>query len=708
MRRHLKGGNTDLKTGRSYSFLILFLILSQNISAQIPINGFCEYNSYQVPSGYEHCLPVDINSDSFSEIILYSSSKKKIAIVSGLITRNKLLIKEYSLPFEISKLEPLKNKGMYVFSSRQNRLLGLLKIFGDEKPKVISKLEFDSFPENINIGDVNNYGVEEFLISGSGFDGISLIYQYKGRLGESKIIGGSSFCFSTFIDLSNNGFYDIVACNLLERSLQFYYNDGEGNFNLMRSLSSDKKFYSINSYDIDNDTFEDLVVSNTGSITILYGDFQSSYKEKVVIPVKHIPEEVLPGDFNQDGLTDLAYVDYTNGTIFIIFGKDGKEFYKEVLYRKTNDLTDVHQINNTLWFLSDDGQLFSIERFNGFTKNVNFVPAVNPTAIQHFDYAEDRVKDICFIDRYKSELNLLISDEEGIPSLYYTMPVASDHEEIIAEVTTSGDNIFYCFTKGSRLLEIIKTNFENETIERKQLYSPGDIQDLKVKRVDSTLTNIFITYNNTNRLFLGKFEYRELSVTFKQYPSVDRNVLNSELIAAEEPIIYYWKEYSDTLYYKKAVIKTGPNEYENIIHLPKPDSIVFSSISSDLQNNGPTNVISILRSGKSDFTLVSDYWKPDFTYSLIFPEWLNIKEENQLFFSFINSGIKNNLVVYSPEQKSLSKIDLSNTSKRLNFTKLIDSVDAADYFIGSIFPGKYHFVFSNKREGCISLIQLKK
>ncbi|MEE9450934.1 MAG: VCBS repeat-containing protein [Ignavibacteriaceae bacterium] len=708
MRRHLKGGNTDLKTGRNYSFLILFLILPQNISAQIPINGFCEYNSYQVPSGYEHCLPVDINSDSYSEIILYSSSKKKIAIVSGLMSRNNLLIKEYPLLFEISQLEPLKNKDRYVFSSRQNRLMGLLKISGDEKPNIISKLDFDSFPENVDVGDVNNYGVEEFLISGSGFDGISLIYQYKGRLGESKIVGGSSFCFSTLIDLSNDGFYDIVTCNLLESSLQFYYNDGEGNFNLMRSLPSDKKFYGINSYDVDNDTFEDLVVSNSGSITILYGDFQSSYKEKVVIKVKHIPEEVLPGDFNQDGFTDLAYVDYTNGALSVIFGNDGREFYKEVLYRKKDGLTDVHQSNNALWFLSDDGQLFSIERFDGFTKNVNFVPAVNPTAIQHFDNAEDGVTDICFIDSYKSELNLLIRDETGIPSLYYTIPVSSDHKEIIADVTTSEVNIFYCFTKGSRLLEIIKTDFENEIIERKQLYSPGDIRDLKVKRVDSTSTNIFITYNNNNRFVLGKFEYRDLSVTFKEYPFVDRNVLHSELIAAEEPIIYYWKEYSDTLYYKKAVIKTGPNEYDNIISLAKTDSVVFSSISADLVNNGSSDVISVIRTGESNFSLVSDSWMPDVSFPLIFPERLNIKDENQLFFSFINSGSEKNLIVYSPGQKSLGKVDLSNTSKRLNFTKLFDSVDAADYFIESIFPGKYHFVFSNKREGCISLIQLKK
>jgi len=708
MRRHLKGGNTDLKTGRNYSLLILFLILPQNNSAQIPINGFCEYNSYHIPSGYEYCLPVDTNNDSYSEIILYSSSKKKIAVVTGLTDGNNLSVKEFSVPFEISQLEPIKNTDNYVFISRQNRLLGLIQIFGDEKPTIISKLEFDSFPENINLGDVNNYGVEEFLISGSGFEGISLIYQNKEKLRESKIIGSSSFCFSALIDLSNDGYYDIATCNLLERSLQFYYNDGEGNFNLMRSVPSDKKFYSINSYDVDTDNFEDLVVSNSGSITILYGDFQSSYDEKVVIQVEHIPEEVLLGDFNQDGFTDLAYVDYTNGALSVIIGNDGREFYEEVLYRKKAGLTDVHQSNNTLWFLSDDGQLFSIGRFNSFTKSVNFVPAVSPTTIQYFDYSEDGVMDLCFIDSYKSELNLFIRNEKGIPSLYYSMPVSSDHEEIISEVTTSGDNIFYCFTKGDRLIEIIKTNFENETIERKQLYSPGDIQDLKVKRVDSTLANIFVTYNSTNRFVLGKFEYRDLSVTFKLYPSVDRNVLYSELIASEEPIIYYWKEYSDTLFYKKAVIKASPNEYENIIHLPKTDSVVFSSLSADLLNNGSSHVISVVGTNESNFTLVSNYWMPDVSTSLIFPEWLNMKDENQLFFSFINSGTKKNLAVYSPGNKSLSKVVLSNKSKRLNFTKLIDSVDAADYFIESIFPGNYHFVFSNKREGCISIIQLKQ
>ena len=708
MRRHLKGGNTDLKTGKNYSFLILFLILSQNNSAQIPINGFCEYNSYQVPSGYEHSLPTHINNDSDLELILYSSSKKKIAIVSGLMNKNNLLIKEYSLPFEISQLEPLKTKGRYVFSSRKNRLLGLLKIYGDEKPKIISKLEFDSFPENISVGDINNSGIQEFLVSGSGFDGISLIYQNKEELGESKVIGGSSFCFSTLIDLSNDGFNDIVACNLLERSLQFYYNDGEGNFNLMRSLPSDTKFYSIKSYDVDNDTFEDLVISNSGSISIIFGDFQSSYKEKVVLQVEHIPEEVLPGDFNMDGITDIAYVDYTNGTVSLIFGNDGREFYKEVLYRKKYGLTDVHQSNNGLWLLNDDGQLSSIESFDGTVKNVNFIPAVNPGAIQHFDYAEDGVTDICFIDSYTSELNFLIRDKKGIPSLFYNVPVSSDHKEIIAEPTTSGDNIFYCFTKGSMLLEIFKIDFENQTIERKQLYSPGEIQDLKAEQVDSTLINIFITYNNGNRFVLGKFEYRKLSVTFKQYPFVDRNVLHSQLIAAEEPIIYYWKEHFDTLYYKKAVIKTGPNEYKNIIHLPKTDQVVFSSISADLQYNGSSDVISIIGTGEGNFTLVSDYWRPDYTSSLIFSEWLKMKDENQLFFSFTNFGSKKYFTAYSPVQKSLSRADISSKRKGLNFTKLFDSVDAADYFIGNMFSNKHHFVFSNKQEGCISLIQLKQ
>jgi hypothetical protein len=222
------------------------------------------------------------------------------------------------------------------------------------------------------------------------------------------------------------------------------------------------------------------------------------------------------------------------------------------------------------------------------------------------------------------------------------------------------------------------------------------------------LKNIFITYNNANRFVLGKFEYRNLSITFKQYPFIDGNVLHSEIIAADEPVIYYWKEHFDTLYYKKAIIKTGPNEYKNIIHLPKTDSVVFSSLSANLLNDSFLDVISVIGNGEGSFTLVSDYWRPNFSSSLIFPEWLNMKDENQLFFSYINSGSKKYLTAYSPEQKSLSRVNLTRRSKRLSFTKLIDSVDAADYYIGKMFSNKNHFVFSNNREGCISIIQLKQ
>lgn len=707
MRRRSKGGNTDSKTGKSYSFLILFLLLSTNISAQIPINGFCEFNSYQVPTGYDHCLPADINNDSYSEMILYSSIKKKLAIVSNLINKSDLSIQEYSFPFEISKLKQLKNKNRYVFTSRQNRLAGLLNISSDGEIKIISTIDFDSFPENVNVGNINNYGSEEFLISGSGFEGLSFIYQYKGGLGESKIVDGSSFCFSTLIDINNDGYYDIAACNLVERALQFYYNDGDGNFELRRSLPSSKKYYSVSSYDVDNDNFDDLVISNSGSITIMYGDFQSSYKERVTIKVEYIPENVLAGDFNQDGLADIVYMDYTNSALSVIFGSTGRTFYKETLYRKMDDLTDIHQINNELWFVNDNGNLFSITKFKGFKQNVNFVPSVNPNTIQQFDYAEDGIKDICYIDSYKSELDFLIRDKKGIPSTYYAIPVSSDHEEIIIEQTHKGDNIFYCYTTGTGLVEIIKTNFKNNSFERKQLYSPAAIQDLKIEKVDSSLTDILITYNNAHRFVIGKFEYRDLSITFKQYPFVDRNVLQSELIASKEPIIYYWKEYSDSLYYKKAVIKTGPNKYQNIIKVAKTDSVNISSLSTNTLNNSSSEVISILGTGEGNFKLVSDYWTPTNFSSLIFPDWLNIKEENQLSFSFINSGAKKNLAVYLPVNKLVGKIDLFNKGKKLIFTKLIDSIDAADYFIESIFPGKNQIIFSNKQEGCISLIQLK-
>ncbi len=703
MMRHLKGGNTDLKAGKSYSFLILFLFLSINISAQIPINGFCEYNSYQVPAGYDRLYPVYFNGNSNFKILLYSTSQKKLAFVSDLSNKNNVSIKEIPLQYEISNLKQLKNKNRFVFSSRKNRLLGLLNLSDDGELKVISTISFDSFPENLNVGNINNYGAEEFLVSGSGFEGLSFIYQHKGGVGESKIVIGSSFCFSTLLDLNNDGYLDIATCNLLERSLQFYYNDSDGNFELSRSFPSSTKIYGITSGDVDNDEFDDLLISTSNAVTIKYGDFQSSYKSKVNIQLKYTPEKLLTGDFNQDGLTDIAYINYSVGTVSLVFAKSKKTFYEEILYKKLIGLTDLISIGNELWFLHEEGELHSIKKFNGFKKSVNFLPAINPTTVQKFNYTGDDINDLCFIDTFSNQLVFLLRDSKGIPSLYYSVPVSSNHTEIVTDNTT-GDNTLYCYSKGSRLIEIIKTDFDGNYFERKQLYSPEVIQDLKIKKVNDGLTNIFLTYSNDNRFVLGKFEYRTLSITFKQYPFVDRNVLHSEIITGKEPLIYYWKEFRDTLYFKKVIIKTGPNEYDNLAMLPMEDSLFFSSFSADMFNNKTLEVFSIIENGRKNFHIVSGYWK--YFFPLVFPKWLNMEDENQVFFKLLNVGTSKYLSVYLPKEKSLIKFDLLNKDYKRKFTKIIDSFDAADYFAARIFSDNYQIVYSNKSKGCISIFQL--
>ena len=58
----------------------------------------------------------------------------------------------------------------------------------NSSPVMKSKITFDSYPENIFLGDINNDSVLEVLVSGIGFDGLSILMRREGRLAENKII----------------------------------------------------------------------------------------------------------------------------------------------------------------------------------------------------------------------------------------------------------------------------------------------------------------------------------------------------------------------------------------------------------------------------------------------------------------------------------------------------------------------------------------
>ena len=202
--KHLSGEKIGLRAGRIIVSCVLFLIFySAQIFSQIPINGFCSLQSYQVPKEFQNILSADLNSDGDDELILYSPASKNIGIVSNVLSEERQL-KIFNDNLEISQLvgisEAKDSVKLFAAVERKLRKISLLSISIDTIGKNLGEITFDSYPEKIFAADIDLNGKKEMLVSGSGFDGLSILYRSGFDLGEKKVITGTSFSEAIFCD----------------------------------------------------------------------------------------------------------------------------------------------------------------------------------------------------------------------------------------------------------------------------------------------------------------------------------------------------------------------------------------------------------------------------------------------------------------------------------------------------------------------------
>ena len=179
MKKHYKGEKIGLKIEQELKILLFIVVfISFNASAQIPINGFCKHQSFKIPPGYTSVKSVNFNKDTFNDLIIFNNSTKKYLSIEG-TEKGFSKIRVYKIPFEISKFKSISTKyfrGKYFsFVSRKNRSVGIISFNKYGKIEIKKLLKFNSYPENLDVADINNNGRSELLISGSAFEGLSII-----------------------------------------------------------------------------------------------------------------------------------------------------------------------------------------------------------------------------------------------------------------------------------------------------------------------------------------------------------------------------------------------------------------------------------------------------------------------------------------------------------------------------------------------------
>jgi hypothetical protein len=329
-------------------------------------------------------------------------------------------------------------------------------------------------------------------------------------------------------------------------------------------------------------------------------------------------------------------------------------------------------------------------------------------AVKKFDYANNEIPDISFIDEYDNSLKLLLNNKVGVPSLLYTIPLADQHQEILVDEFFKQRKFFYCFTKGAPLLEIFRYNFDTAKIIRKQLYAPGEILAVALQRVDSAFVNILVAYNKQSKLYLGKFENRDLSITFKEYPFIDRNVSSAKIFIDEEPVVYYWKSEGDGLQFKSAQIRSGPNAYETHFEILKSESTKTNLYGADNYSNEYPTVVSLVQNETENYLLVFAGGKFSLSNQMFGRTEEKRKEFGRGFFG--ETSIKGiiNFTVSSDDDNYINKMIYREKEKAYSLNQMFAAENVSDYFFARLDRKNYYLVYSKKKEGCISITLLKK
>jgi len=712
MKKRLLGEKIGLKIElNAVSFLFLFFFLPFEVLPQIPINGFCKLNLYQFSPGYSKIFSLNYNSDSYSDLILYDPSLKKMAAISG--EKNERFAKEeyFDFPFHISNLAPIREKNneikKYAFTSRKNLTAGICEFSSDGKPRVTHQLNFKSYPEKLSTADIDGDFHQEILLSGSAFEGLSILNFEGKNLNERIVKSKGSYSQAIFINLSNDGFPDIAAINLLNNSLEFLFNDGRGNFKVVRTMNFYNKVRNLHSFDMDLDSYHDLVFLEGNKLKIMYGDFQSSYSKQIEIETKYPPNDFIIGDFNKDGNIDFAYLNTDVSIVSVVFAESDYKFFAEIpiLYKEgiKNIIPFYSKFIDGLAIISDDGALLTNTVLSSMSPNIDISLSIKPTVISNFDANSDAINDICFIDSFDRSLKLVVRSNAGIPSNYFSIPLHGNPNQIAFKNFSKQSTTFFCYSVSKKLVEVIEVEFNTGKITRSEFYTARPIADVKPVLNDHQM--VFVSSLVNNRLTLEIFEKEESWKLLTDY-NISEKAISADLSTLRGVKLFFWNQIGDSIKLFKKTFLPEEMKAEFLLNIKMKNISNFLTVVDDFHNLDKESIISFVESDEKPYILVShDGSVNSFDVEEV-KKNLIVRDLNQLFVSEIKPNGTRRLIVNNYNSQNIYRLNILRKGKKIVFSKIIDKINTEKFFVRNMTVNNYHLVYLNQTKECISIRQI--
>ncbi len=712
-------GKTGLKTEQNkIQLLVIAVLFSSQIYSQIPINGFCKYSEFSVQPGMTELLALNYDNDSYTDLFLYNPTEKKASIFNG---EGGIILgkeKKINLSLELSKIRPMINRHSqvigYGFTSRKNKKAGILNFRKSGYPYIQKEIKFDTYPENIAAADINRNGNIEIAVSGSAFSGLALLSPGSNfRFNLSYIDKNNIYPYAVFTDLSNDRHYDMAAFNLLRNTIEFFYNSGGKKFDKTRTIQLDETITSFDAFDLNLDNYEDLIYVKKNTINILYGDSISSFRGQNKIETRYQPDKIIQGDFNRDGLIDIAYLNRESGVFSIIFAASEFYYRNEMIYIVEKGLSDIipfySRFVRGIAAVNKNGLLKIISNLNGISDGVDLVFSPRPSALNYFDYNNNGIYDVVYIDEFNKSLNFITRNNAGIPQKFYSFNLHSLYSSIAVDNNMPGLKIFYCYSYNQKLIEIVKADFNSNKFSSNIIYAPGNIEDLKLQ-IEPVKTEaiLYLSYKRKSSAGAAYYLYKDFRFIANDNKVINENYVTGNLSFIPNPAFYYWQYDGENYSLSNYSIGKTEQRKSKIFKMHLNEKYSVNSFTGDLTGSETNITAAFFYKDEKSFTqLVGLSWARKIE-STNTRKAIRINSNEQIFFGETQTGGVKKINVYDEETQNLYRFDFIKDGRNFITTSLGKTPGLKSYFIKNMSSRNYHIVYSNGNHNTISVKQVSK
>ena len=353
-------------------------------------------------------------------------------------------------------------------------------------------------PDGKNIGDVTTFS----LVDTSLVNGVEVASSAPVTVGVTELAApvtptvsfatqttfgtGDAPQLMAFGDFNHDGKQDIVVTNYNDNSVSVLLGNGDGTFQQKLSYATGRGPVGVSVGDFDHDGKLDIAVANTGekTVSILLGKSDGTFQSQTRYATGNYPFSTSVADVDKDGIPDLIVTNYSSdNTISVLLGKGDGTFKSQVTSGTGNhpntvfaaDFNGDGDRDIVVTNLFDDTVLVLLGNGDGsFQREGAYSTGDGPTGVAAGDFNRDGKLDLVIANYYGNTVSVLLGNGDGTFQQQKTYATGRTPAALqVADVNGDGT------------LDIVVQNYNDNTISVLLGNGEGTFQPQKTLAVGS-------------------------------------------------------------------------------------------------------------------------------------------------------------------------------------------------------------------------------